>query len=192
MFGILRLLRQDERWGELDTALAGAFEKVKGDTKLIYSWIRYFREKDIQNDQRNDLLNREISEQKAIVKTLQVETAMLREEIRNVARNFERNYEKASPFPNQVRTKSGPESVSRFDRKIIAISRPVKKDYIMQQIMNLAEKGNYSTKQIESVIVKEKMLCGRTAFYDYLKEMKLRKELVLSEKGSRKVLVPRD
>ena len=188
MFGILRLIKQDERWHELDKALTTAFEKVKGETRNLYSWVRYLREKDLQNDAKHEQISRELGEHSAIIKSLQMEVTMLREELRNSYKNSQ----KISPFPDLVRTKSGPEPKTRIERKIIAISRPVKKDYIMQQIVNLAEKGAYNTKQIETIIVKEKMLCGRTAFYDYLKELKLKDQLKIGVKGSRKILIPKD
>ncbi len=186
MLGIIKSLLHEDRWEELDKSLTTAFEKIKGETKNIYSWIRYFREKDFKNDIRHDKAEKEISgHAKAIdshdssIKRLQEEIGFLKAELRTIN-------QKISPFPNQIRTKSGlesePEPRTRFDRKIIAISRPVKKGYIMQQIANLNAKGAYTTKQIETIIVKERMLCGRTAFYDYLKELKLKKQIAISEK----------
>lgn len=178
MFGILRFLRQDEeRWGELDKALESAFGRVRAETRNIYAWIKYLREKDIQNDARQDNASRELGEHKALIKTMQMEIAMLKEEVKNI----QRNSAKISPFPDLIRTKSvlksGLDSKTGFERKILAISRPVKKEYVMQQVINLMEKGICTTKQIETIIVKEKMLCGRTAFYDYLKELKLKNQL---------------
>ena len=66
--------------------------------------------------------------------------------------------------------------------------RPVKKEYVLQQILNLIAKESYTTKQIETIIVKEKMLCGRTAFYDYLRELKSRNMVEADERGLRRVL----
>ncbi len=178
-----KILGDEERWHELDNALTSAFEKIKGESRNIYSWIRYFREKDIQNDAKHELINRELGEQNALIKSLQMQVSMLNEEIKNIQRS-----PKISPFPDRVRTKSGPEFKTRIEKKIMAISRPVKKDYIMHQIIELVEKGSYTTKQIESIIVREKMLCGRTAFYDYLKELKLRNQIETQEKGTKKLV----
>ncbi len=182
-----RMLGNEERWHELDNALTSAFEKVKGETKNIYSWIRYFREKDIQNDAKHDLINRELGEQNALIRSLQMQVSMLNEELKNMQRN-----QKISPFPDQVRTKSGPEYKTRIEKKIMAISRPVKKDYIMHQIVELAEKGTRTTKQIETIIVREKMLCGRTAFYDYLKELKLKNQIANQENESKGLISNND
>ncbi|MBI3051427.1 hypothetical protein HYY74_03130 [Candidatus Woesearchaeota archaeon] len=170
---ILELFRQDERWHELDKALTGAFERIKGDARNLYSWIKYFRQKELQNDARHESASRELAEHSAVIKGLQMELAMVKEELRNIHRMSQ-----TSTFPNQIRTKYGlegePEQKDRFARKIIAISRPVKKDYIMQQIEQLIAKKTYTTKQIEAIITTEKMLCGRTAFYDYLREIRIR------------------
>lgn len=59
----------------------------------------------------------------------------------------------------------------------------------MQKILQMAENGYYTTKQIETVIVKEKQFCGRTAFYDYLKELRLQKMVENKQKNGRKVLI---
>ena len=67
--------------------------------------------------------------------------------------------------------------------------RPQRKEYIMQKILQMAEKGSYTTKQIETVIVKEKQLCGRTAFYDYLKGLRYQNLLKNKQKNGRKVLI---
>ena len=60
----------------------------------------------------------------------------------------------AGSFPNLVRTESEPESEPArkraFETAIIAQTRPLKRDYILHQILNLAEKGHYTTKQIEN------------------------------------------
>ncbi|MBI3034115.1 hypothetical protein HYY72_03065 [Candidatus Woesearchaeota archaeon] len=118
MFGILRFLRQDEgRWSELDKALESAFGRVRAETRNIYAWIKYLREKDIQNDVRQDNANRELGEHKALIKTMQMEIAMLKEEVKNI----QRNSTKISPFPDQIRTKSGLKSglISRLVSQLI-------------------------------------------------------------------------
>ncbi len=173
MQGILRFLRQDDRWQELDKILTSAFEKVKGETKNIYSWVRYLREKDIQNDTKHELTSRELGEHDAMIRNLQMQVSMINEELKNIQRN-QKSSQFTSPFPDQVRTKSGLEIRTKFENKILAISRPVKKEYVMRQIIELMEKEIYTTKQIENIVVKEKVLCGRTAFYDYLKELRLK------------------
>jgi len=49
MLGIIKSLFHEDRWEELDKSLTSAFEKIKGETRNIYSWVRYFREKDLKN-----------------------------------------------------------------------------------------------------------------------------------------------
>ena len=67
--------------------------------------------------------------------------------------------------------------------------RSRKKDYVLKQILELAAKETYSTREIEEIVVGEKALCGRTAFYDYFRELKHKKMIVHIEKGSKKVVV---
>jgi len=39
----------DYRWNELDKALERAFDKIKSERKLIFSWLNYHRKKDLGN-----------------------------------------------------------------------------------------------------------------------------------------------
>ena len=176
---LLDFLRQDDRWHQLDIALTEAFEKVKGETRNIYSWVKYLRQRDLLNEKKHEQLSNELAGQKAVIAGLQMDMQMLKKELEIV--KYARQSNQFSPNPDQVRTKYGlegePETKRPFDKKIIAISRPIKKEYIISQIEGLIDKNTYSTKQIETIIVREKMLCGRTAFYDYWKEIRLKKEL---------------
>ncbi|MBI4438468.1 hypothetical protein HY640_00885 [Candidatus Woesearchaeota archaeon] len=192
---ISRLLKQqdnDERWHLLDNALSEAFKRVRNDTKNLFSWIRYVNERADRSDERHEKAERQLAEQKAAVNALQAELVRINENLETMQKNIQKGHEN-SPFPDLVRTKSGPKSEpafrTRFDNKVVAISRPIKKDYIMQQILNMAEKGQYTTKQIETIIVREKMLCGRTAFYDYLKELRLRNSI---EEGPRSTIISKN
>jgi len=103
---------------------------------------------------------------------------------------------KIRAISDQVRTKSGLESepVSglksspKFVNRIISMIRPQRKEFVSQKILELVEKGSLTTKQIETVIVTERHLCGRTAFYDYLKELKYQNLIKTDLKSGRKVL----
>ena len=177
--GLLDFFR-DKRWEQLDKVLEDSFAKVRNDTHNIAQWLKYLRQKELQNEHRHQKIAAKFENQDEKIRQLQTEIEMLK--IR-----FE-NTQKISPFPDQVRTKSGLKSgpifssSENFSKKIIAQMRPVKKEYVLQQILNLIAKESYTTKQVETIIVKEKMLCGRTAFYDYLKELK-HKDLVTESKG---------
>lgn len=78
---------------------------------------------------------------------------------------------------------------SRFEENIIRRIRPNRKNYIMREMLKLIDENKYSTKEIEHTIVREKNLCGRTAFYSYLKELNLKGEIEKAELGAKKVLV---
>ncbi|MBI2137356.1 hypothetical protein HYU12_02445 [Candidatus Woesearchaeota archaeon] len=186
-----KFLEPDYKWKQLDITLTDAFEKVKAERMLIFSWLNYLRKKDSTNDKLQQQVQYALGRHEAELESLKNEIKELRADAQRV---------KISPFPNQVRTKSGLESepVSEpksglnrrggFVSRIVSMIRPQRKEYVMQKILELAEKGDYTTKQIETVIVREKGLCGRTAFYDYLKELKYKGLLKPWQKSGRKVL----
>ncbi len=185
--GILDFFR-DGRWKELDKVLDESFSRVRKDTYNIAQWLKYLRQKDIQNDVRHQKISQKLEAQDEKIRQLQLELSMLKSGLDSVRISAS----KSSPFPDQVRTKSVPKSEpnssQRFEHRIIAQMRPVKKEYVLQQILNLVEKESYTTKQVETITVKEKMLCGRTAFYDYLRELKHRGLITESKSGSRRLL----
>ncbi len=174
---------KDRRWEQLDKVLEESFGRVKRDTYNIAQWLKYLRQKDIQNEIKHQKIDAKFESHDEKIRQLQLEIGALKMRIEDI-----KNQPKISPFPDQVRTKSGlksepaPKISENYSKKIIAQMRPVKKEYVMQQILNLIAKESYTTKQIETIIVQEKTLCGRTAFYDYLKELK-HKNLVTESKG---------
>ncbi len=95
----------------------------------------------------------------------------------------------------RFRTKSGLKSgpglakPTRFEQKVIYQLKSKRKEYVIQQILNLVNEKKYLTKELEERIVKEKGLCGRTTFYDYLKELRNRKIIGYKDTGISKVLV---
>lgn len=66
---------------------------------------------------------------------------------------------------------------SGFERHIISRVLPNRKSYVLKFIIDLAAENRFSTKEIESIVVDEKRLCGRTSFYGYLKELKYRGQI---------------
>ena len=186
-----KFLDPDYKWKQLDITLTDAFEKVKAERMLVFSWLNYLRKKDSANDKLQQQVQYALGRHEAELESLKNEMKELMEDARRA---------KISPFPNQVRTKSEPESepvsepkyglirTSGFVNRIVSMIRPQRKEYVMQKILEISEKGNYTTKQIETIIVREKGLCGRTAFYDYLKELKYKNVLKHLQKNGRKVL----
>ena len=198
--GWLELFRKPrDRWAELDQALTAAFWKVRNDIGSISGWIRYFRDSELRNQQlhtdnaaRLDISSRQLEAQRQEIEALKAQLYDFGIKLESAMAQISSI---SSPFPDQVRTKSGPKSEpgyrqgTKFERVVIAKARPIKKEYVMNHIVELAAKGNYTTKQIETIIVREKMICGRTAFYDYLRELKVQDMLRVSERGVRRVLL---
>ena len=59
----------------------------------------------------------------------------------------------------------------------------------MQKILDTIGEEGYSTKELERIIVEEQQLCGRTSFYAYIKELRLKKQISVKEKEFDKILV---
>lgn len=164
----------------LRNALVEAFGKVKNEMSLVVSWINYLKEKDVKNDFNHEQINYLLGQHHSSIEGLKSEINELKTAIKET---------KVSPFPDPNRTGSEPKIRTSFEKKLIALARPNKKDYVMQQMLNLADKKVYTTKQIEKIIVEEKEYCGRTTFYDYLRELKIKKYVKTSQLGSKKVLI---
>ena len=183
-------VEHDYRWNELDKALTDAFQKIKSDKLLTFAWIRHFRKKELSNDRRFSQIDDQIRMHQAKIE-------LMEKEILKLSVTIEQIKEKISPFPYQVRTKYGlknepisePKISNRFMDNVVSMIRPRRKEYVIQKILHLVEKEARPTKQIETVIVKEKGLCGRTAFYDYLREMKHRKLIKQEQISGRNVLI---
>ncbi len=192
MWNPFRIFKEhDYRWSELDKSLTEAFGKIKAERSMIFSWLNYLRKKDLRNEKLLQKIEYTLGKHDEAIGDLKAEIKELKEAIKTA---------RISPFPDQVRTKSGPESGpvsgpisgltpgNRFLSKIMSMVRPQRKEYVMQRVLDLVESGNYTTKQIETVIVKEKQLCGRTAFYDYMKELRYKNLVKTGQKNGRKVL----
>ena len=83
-------------------------------------------------------------------------------------------------------------TVSSFQRHIMSRVMPNRKGYVLKFILDLAKESKYSTKEAEEIVVNEKQLCGRTSFYAYLKELKLRGKLSYANIDERTIIVNTD
>jgi hypothetical protein len=161
--------------------IAAAFTRVKQDISLVSAWVKYLKDKDFMAEERHVKTQRELGEHKVMIDQLRSEIAELKDAQKQV---------KIGSFPNLVRTKSEPASKGTFEKKIVSMLQIKRKGHVLNKILDLTATEAYSTKDIERVIVEEKGLCGRTAFYDYLRELKNKNMIKQEERGSRKVIVP--
>ncbi|MBW2964315.1 hypothetical protein KY363_02550 [Candidatus Woesearchaeota archaeon] len=81
---------------------------------------------------------------------------------------------------------------SSFQRHILSRVLPNRKGYVLKFIMDLVKENRHSTKEIEEIVVNDKQLCGRTSFYAYLKELKLRGRITYADIDERQILVSTD
>ncbi len=189
----------------IEGRVIAAFTKVRQDISLLSSWVKYLRHKDMMNEQRHTKTQRELGEHKVHISGLKSETAELKaairqlheelKEARDIAKTAKmvRERTEISPLTDLIRTKSelNPDRKrhSYFESKVVSMLRSRRKDYVLKQILELAERQTYSTREIEEIIVGEKALCGRTAFYDYFKELRHKKMIRQTERGAKKVIV---
>ena len=180
----------DFRWKELDKVLGHNFNKVKADKNIVFSWLNHFKKKHESQEKMQVKIARVLRKHESEIQELKAQIKELQNDVKK----------QISPFPDLVRTKSGlesglesepvsePTSQNRFVNRIVSMIRSQKKEYVMQKVIELAEKEEHTTKEIETVIVKEKGFCGRTAFYDYLRELRHKNLAKIIVKNGRKVL----
>jgi chromosome segregation ATPase len=128
------------------------------------------------------------------------------ENTRNMAESIKSRQESESsapvqqvqqPIPQQVQpqpqvfTQVSPPATS-FQRHIMSRVMPNRKGYVLKFMLNLIDENQHSTKEIEEIVVNEKQLCGRTSFYAYLKELKLKGRIGYAEIDDRTILVCTD
>lgn len=171
---------QGHKWHQLDKALRVAFEKVRADTRLISSWIKYLKEKDSLNDKNHEKISYQMGQHEAMLRRLISEIDALK---------ASRSEKSSGSVRTWFEPKSEPAKRTRFERRVLAKIRPRKRDYVLEQVLKLAETGKYSTKDVENFIVDEKGLCGRTSFYSYLKELRNKKLIRDESVDGRKIIV---
>lgn len=81
---------------------------------------------------------------------------------------------------------------SSFQRHIMSRVLPNRKGYVLKFILDLVKENRHSTKEIEEIVVNDKQLCGRTSFYAYLKELKLRGKITYADIDERQILISTD
>lgn len=189
------LREEEEKWNHLDNALTGAFGKVRQDTQNLFAWISYFHQHLMEHKRETHHLRLKFEEQNRHIQYLQESIKHLEKKIElldakplpqpQIIRFSEQN-------PNLVRTESEPSpNLKRpnFERKMLSHIMSKKKPYIIRKMLDIIGESPIATKELERIIVEEQQLCGRTSFYAYLKELRLKKQISLQEKEFSKVIV---
>ncbi len=204
LFPFLR--EEEQRWEHLDNSLTTAFSKVRQDTQNLFSWISYFHQHLMDHRKETHHLRQKFDEQSHYIRLLHQQTQALEKrlalienkpapqpQIVHIRENIpEQIRTKSEPDVNQIRTE--PEPISnvkrpRFEEKVLTRIRTKKKPYIMQKVLDIIGTQSVSTKELERIIVEEQQLCGRTSFYSYLRELRLKKQISIDEKEFSKVIV---
>ena len=205
--------KKENHISDINSRLTLTFDKANEEISLLKQWISHLhiRNKDLEESHKQHvyLAKEDIHNVNRWVEYLQKHNEDLKDDVKELNSNIidiHKNHkevieriarlEEKSLVRGSVRTESAPENESvsepirrtKFEDSIISQIRSNRKNYVMMQILDMTEKENLSTKQIENIVVHEKNLCGRTAFYSYLKELKDRKEIKPDKKGSKRVL----
>jgi len=166
-------------------------QRLTNERELMISWINYLKNKDLQKDSEIVDLGLKIERQEAQFESIKTQISETKDILEKTDKEMAKMSEKISSFPDLIRTKSGLKSeptLQTMEKNIIVQTRSRKKEYVFSIILNLIENRELTTKQLEILIVNEKGLCGRTAFYDYIKELKNTEKIRIIYKGSRKIL----
>ena len=195
MFGFFKKKEKKEENSLLIPEIVQDVEKLTNERELLISWINYLKTKDLKKDSEIRDLGEKISYQKSSIEAMKDQITDSKEILKQLKDELKAEIDQISKkigsFPDQVRTKSGPKSEPRLqtmERAVVAQARSRKKDYVLSVILHLIGSREFTTKQLEIVVVNEKELCGRTAFYDYLKELKNTNKIKILAKGNRRVL----
>jgi len=96
------------------------------------------------------------------------------------------NYTPTAPTNKIESIKKG--SQNALEEKILQRFRVHRKEFIVQKIIEILDSQLIGTKELEQIVVDEKGLCGRTSFFAYLKELRLKNIVEDAWTGNRKIL----
>jgi len=75
-----------------------------------------------------------------------------------------------------------------FEEQLLQKFRQHRKEYVLEKILSFITEEELTTNELEEMVVERKQLCGRTAFFSYLKELRLQGMLEDVLVGKRKIL----
>ncbi|MFC1691367.1 hypothetical protein ACFL0W_04260 [Nanoarchaeota archaeon] len=192
---------QASKLHDLHSSTAKEVEKTKHETATSHQltakelhnlreWIKHFSNSIEAQKSKEDTLRKEIAEIQTLhndsLKTYESEITSLKKQNTRLHEKLDEleqklNEQKAPPViiereapiaAEQKPAVSREPEQSGFERQILARVRPNRKNFVMNEILELINQNKHSTGEIEDIIIKQKNLCGRTSFYAYLRELK--------------------
>jgi hypothetical protein len=205
---VQKLSKVEERLNESHKALSASHQVTKKEVDHIKEWLHRFsavieRQKASEAHLQSDM-EQLSSEVKEVLTAYQGSLAQLNEQNSDLLKrveSLEESLSKVSSRPvfdgsSAFSAKSESSIVSSdaldqpyFEKHLIARAKPNRRSYILNMIMETISSNNYSTKEIEDIIVKEKQLCGRTTFYSYIKELRDKNKIDNASINDRLILV---
>lgn len=151
-----------------------------------------------------DGIKKENNELKTNFSQVKQDITSTKETVKNTLEEFEKNkisekYSKSEDKTELQSQTAQPASVliqaqtpSAFQKHIMSRVLPNRKGYVIKFILDLIGENKYSTKELEEIVVNEKQVCGRTSFYAYLKELKLKGRINYAALDERSILINTD
>ena len=183
---IFRIFSNHEhRWNRLDRALSSTFRNVKKDISVSFSWIKYFKELESHQEKKFKKIVHHLTQHQLKIRELEHEVVRLKTQV-----EMQKKGEIGVQYlkPEQEIRESDDKTGNKLVEKLTSAINSQRQDYVIKKILDLTEKGMYSTKQIEDFIVKEQGLCGRTTFYQYLRDLRNRRMILQEKKNGKPVL----
>jgi chromosome segregation ATPase len=151
-----------------------------------------------------DGIKRENTELKTNLSHVKQDINSTKEAVKNTLDELEKSkisekFSKSEAQPDAQAQSAPPASLfvpaqtpSSFQKHIMSRVLPNRKGYVLKFILDLISENKYSTKELEEIVVNEKQVCGRTSFYAYLKELKLKGRINYADIDERSILINTD
>lgn len=198
----------DLKHAQMSSDLSGINNLSSREFENLKDWVKHFSEKvevqrDVEGKLRKDVLGLQtqlfgvMSELREEISNLKSENEQLKTKIVSVEKKTATpqvvekvvEVEKSAPALVYEEAPMPPPAHNKFEQHVLARVRPNRKNFVMQQVLDLIEDNKYSTREVEDIIVNEKQLCGRTSFYSYLRELKHRGKINYADIGEKTILV---
>jgi len=193
----------------INDRIDNTFSKLDNDVGLLQRWVQHLVDKNSEIQRSHDdhisLTKRDVVKLNKWIAYLHKHNHDLHNHVKKMSESMaalnqtnqeimQRLVQLEKTGANRTEPEPEPElrlqQSSRFEEKMLLEQiRPNRKNYVIQQIMELVAENKYTTKQAERMIVDEKKLCGRTTFYGHLRELKRDKAIGTAQLGAKMILV---
>lgn len=185
----------ERRFEKLHSVLSVAFDKIKQETHLIFSWINHFNKLHQEHSQRLARIEQHLNylpQQHEIRQLIDYHYsyASLHQKIEELHKRIaEIEAKKSVQYqPCLSPSQSRQEKTSNLKEKLVQRISKNSKDYIKTVILSLIKKYNKITcPQLKEIVVDEQGLCSKSSFYRMLEELEHEKEIEVMQTKKEKM-----